>query len=520
MAAVSFLGIVLVSGSAMLGLNQLGASIVNLVESDFPLAENIADIEILQLRQSVALERTVLDAVRFGTKDFEYLQGVEHFRSIDQKISLEFSHIIALLNEKAKNSAQAELEIIHQLLEEVQSAHSNYSAQATVLFDDLGRSSDVRVESLDQQMRSLLDKEEHLAEQLASINAHLVQYVAERGVDLEHLEASWLQKIAIAGLLISIFCAVIFILIYRSVKAQLGVDPEELVLEVKKIAEGNLIASGINDAGLHTGVYASVCAMRERLAEIIGEAAQISLMVRQGAGELSAGNMGLSERTEHQAASLEETASSAEQIAMTVHRNAGSAKSACALASSTAKQAEGGGETAKAAVNAMEVISASSEKINAITSVIDEIAFQTNLLALNAAVEAARAGEQGRGFAVVANEVRQLAGRSASAAKEIKELIDTSVKQVQGGTDLVRETGEELQKIVGSVTELTKIVTQITDASEQQSMDVDQINQALTQLDTSTQQNTALVEEAAATSESLSQLASQLNQKVGYFSVA
>jgi methyl-accepting chemotaxis protein len=151
--------------------------------------------------------------------------------------------------------------------------------------------------------------------------------------------------------------------------------------------------------------------------------------------------------------------------------------------------------------------------------VIDEIAFQTNLLALNAAVEAARAGEQGRGFAVVANEVRQLAGRSASAAKEIKDLIDTSVKQVHGGTNLVRETGVELQKIVGSVSELSKIVAQMTDAGEEQSIDVDQINQALTQLDTSTQQNTALVEEAAATSESLSLLASQLNQKVGYFSL-
>lgn len=172
-----------------------------------------------------------------------------------------------------------------------------------MLFGKLGRSSDVRVENLDQQFCTLLDKEERLAEQLASINAHLVEYVTKRGADLEHLEASWLQKIAIAGLLTSVLSATIFSLIYRSVKAQLGVDPEELVLEVKKIAKGNLVASGFNDASLHTGVYASVCAMRERLAEIIGEAAQISLMVSQGTGELSAGNMGLSERTEHRAQS-------------------------------------------------------------------------------------------------------------------------------------------------------------------------------------------------------------------------
>lgn len=520
MAAVSFLGLVLISGLAMLGLNQLGASIIKLVDSDFPLAENIADIEILQLQQSVTLERTVLDAVRLGTKEPDYLQGVQRFSVIDQKVSLEFSHIISLMNNKTEESAQGELDKIRQLLAEVQNAHSQYSEQAVILFGELGNSTDVRVESMGQKMEALLDKEEHLAEQLAAINAHLVQYVTERGGDLERLETSWLQKITLIGLLTSFFSALIFVLVYRSVRAQLGVDPEELVLEVKKIADGNLVASSANEAALHTGVYASVCAMRERLAEIIGEAAGISLMVQQGTGELSAGNMGLSERTEHQAASLEETASSAEQIAMTVRRNADSAKSACALADNTAKQAEGGGKTAKAAVDAMEGISASSEQISAITSVIDEIAFQTNLLALNAAVEAARAGEQGRGFAVVANEVRQLAGRSASAAKEIKELIDTSVKQVHGGTNLVKSTGEELQKIVGSVNELTKIVTQITDASEQQSIDVDQINQALTQLDTSTQQNTALVEEAAATSESLSQLASQLNQKVGYFSVA
>jgi len=519
-AAMSFFCLVLIGGLSMAGLNQLGKSIVELVESDFPLAQNVADVEILQLEQAVSLERTILDAFRHGTDNTEYRRDVQVFFEIDQRIAEKFSEILTLFAESSKNSQGSELSEVASLFVEVEKAHSDYSKQVSAFFDDIESRADFSLEEVDQKMRSLLDKEEHLAKRLAEINHQFSQYAVARGKALEELEVRWLQIITSVVALMSIGCAVVFSLIYFSVKKQLGVDPEVLVEEVQKITAGNLVATNANSAQEHTGVYASVCSMRERLAEIIGEAVQISLMVRRGTGELSVGNMGLSERTEQQAASLEETSSSAEQIAATVRLNADNAKSASSLADNTARLAEGGGRTATAAVDAMEGISSSSEQISEISSVIDEIAFQTNLLALNAAVEAARAGEQGRGFAVVASEVRQLAGRSASAAKEIKELIETSVQQIQGGTSLVRNTGDELQKIVASVNELTKFVTQITVASEQQSVEVDQINQALMSLDTSTQQNTALVEEAAATSESLSELASQLDQKVSYFSVA
>ena len=240
--------------------------------------------------------------------------------------------------------------------------------------------------------------------------------------------------------------------------------------------------------------------------------------VRGGAAELSSASVGLSERTERQAANLEETASSTDELTSTVKRNAENARSANRLAQETRRRAAQSGEVASRAVHAMQDINASSEKIADIIGVVDEIAFQTNLLALNAAVEAARAGEQGRGFAVVASEVRQLAGRSASAAKEIKELIEDSVQKVQDGTGLVQESGTALEDIVGSVASLTEIVGQITVASDEQAVGIEQINQALVHMDGVTQQNTAMVEEATATSRAMNDRAERLSSRIGYFS--
>jgi methyl-accepting chemotaxis protein len=254
-----------------------------------------------------------------------------------------------------------------------------------------------------------------------------------------------------------------------------------------------------------------------KLLAMVSEIRLVSSQIGSAAGEISQGNNDLSQRTEEQAASLEETASSMEELTSTVRQNADNSKQANVLAASARAEAEAGGEVIESTISAMTAINVASTKIEDIISVIDEIAFQTNLLALNAAVEAARAGEQGRGFAVVAAEVRSLAQRSAAAAKEIKVLIKDSVEKVDEGTRLVDESGSTLAGIVNSVTRVSDIIAEIAVASSEQTAGIDQVGKAITQLDEVTQQNAALVEEAAAASESMDEQARSLNTQMDFF---
>lgn len=299
---------------------------------------------------------------------------------------------------------------------------------------------------------------------------------------------------------------------------RIGGDPAEVYAFATSISAGDLRTKEGDTE--RVGAYAAIVSMRDNLREIISEVASISTEVRTGSQEISTGNFGLSERTESQASDLQNTASSMEEITSTVKQNASNAESARQLADETLARAKVGGEVSTKTGSAMNAIADSSTKIVEIISVIDEIAFQTNLLALNAAVEAARAGEQGRGFAVVASEVRQLAGRSSAAAKEIKGLIEDSVGKVQDGATLVSSSEKELSGIVKSMEELSEFVNRISIASSEQSLGVEEINKALIQIDSSTQQNAALVEEAAATSETMSQKANDLAEKVSYFKAA
>ena len=259
--------------------------------------------------------------------------------------------------------------------------------------------------------------------------------------------------------------------------------------------------------------------MDERLKATVAEVRHGADSVSTAAQQIASGNDDLSQRTQEQASSLEETAASMEQMTSTVKQNAENASHANQLARGAREQAERGGEVAGRAIVAMGEINTSSRKIAEIVGLIQEIAFQTNLLALNAAVEAARAGEQGRGFAVVASEVRNLAQRSAGAAKEIKGLIEDSAEKVRGGSELVNQSGKALAEIVESVKKVTDIVAEIAAASQEQSAGIDQVNHAVMQMDEMTQQNAALVEEASAAARAMHEQAGELTRQIAFFKI-
>lgn len=322
---------------------------------------------------------------------------------------------------------------------------------------------------------------------------------------------------ALAALAVSLVSA---LLITRSIIRQLGGEPDDAAAAADRVASGDLTTDVVVKAGDSTSLMHSMKTMRQSLVGIVSQVNVSTGAIASAASQIASGNLDLSSRTEQQAASLEETAASMEELTATVKRNSEHARQANELAASASVVSERAGNVVSQVVQTMGSINQASQKIVEIIAVIDGIAFQTNILALNAAVEAARAGEQGRGFAVVASEVRSLAQRSATAAKEIKALISGSVEQVQVGNQLVDEAGATMKDVVDGVKRVTLIMGEIMSASEEQATGIEQINLALTQMDQVTQQNAALVEEAAAAAESMREQADALVSAVSVFKLA
>ncbi|WP_447864531.1 methyl-accepting chemotaxis protein [Kluyvera sichuanensis] len=323
-------------------------------------------------------------------------------------------------------------------------------------------------------------------------------------------------------ILFSVMIAVLAVIIsvWLGVRKTLIEPLNRLIDSIRHIAGGDLVKRIDVESDNEMGELAhSLRHMQGELARTVGEVRQGAHAIYSGASEIAMGNNDLSSRTEQQAASLEETAASMEELTATVKQNAENARQASHLALSASETAQKGGKVVDNVVQTMRDITASSQKIADIISVIDGIAFQTNILALNAAVEAARAGEQGRGFAVVAGEVRNLAQRSAQAAREIKSLIEDSVNRVDLGSTLVESAGETMDEIVNAVTRVTDIMGEIASASDEQSRGIDQVGLAVSEMDRVTQQNASLVEESAAAAAALEEQASRLTQAVAVFRI-
>jgi len=352
------------------------------------------------------------------------------------------------------------------------------------------------IAALDQ----LLDYQTREARDLAESSA--TQFAVSRGL---------LVVLGAAALAVG---AVLALALTRSIVGPL----KQAAALTEQVAQGDLTVAIEHGRRDEIGqLFDALSHMTERLATTVGQVRDDAVSIDGASREIAQGNLDLSRRTEHQAGALEETASSMEELTLAVKQNSHNAREANALAQSASEVAGKGGEVVSQVVDTMENINAFAHKITDITSVIDGIAFQTNILALNASVEAARAGEQGRGFAVVAGEVRNLAQRSASAAKEIKVLINDSAERIASGSALAQEAGATMKEVVQSVQKVTNIIGAISMASTEQEHGIQQVNAAIADMDGVTQQNAALVEEAAAAADAMQMKARELAEWVGYF---
>ncbi|WP_186145329.1 methyl-accepting chemotaxis protein [Burkholderia gladioli] len=488
-----------VGGLGLVALNQTGAAFDEIVGGDLPAIRSLSDTSSYLLRTRVALDR-----VRALTES----GNVEETQSALNRAQ-------ALYEQSAQNwqafQAARKLGIDSALLDEANTRHDALKTAVDAEFAAIKGGDIAGYHAIaDAQISPMFVAYDGT---VANLTAALEKRVASHREDTQSQISLMITCIAIG-----IGLSVVMIVVVRLALRGLIVGPlERAIGQFERIAAGDLSEpvrefGNSNEIGrLFTGIGRMQKAMTEMVKSVHRGAESIDV----GAHEIASGNVDLSQRTEQQAASLQETASSMEQLTGTVRQNAENARQASQLAVNASDIATRGGDVVSEVVTTMQAISVSSNKVVDIIGTIEGIAFQTNILALNAAVEAARAGEQGRGFAVVAGEVRSLAQRSATAAKEIKQLIGDSADNVRSGSELVERAGATMAEIVQAVRRVTDIIGEISAASHEQSTGIEQINRAVGQMDAVTQQNAALVEQAAAAAASLEDQTRQLKAVVG-----
>jgi methyl-accepting chemotaxis protein len=496
----------------LLTLMLLGGAAVGLGAMHFQ-NEGMRQIYEEELSPTETLSRINTDSLMSFVVLGEAASKVSNKDAVKQKVA-EFQKYQDEMNKLKADFVKVPMSAdVKKLYDKWQSTNADYDQAKSDMVDALNQGDEGSSDVLELQVRPLLmDRQTQLGKLIEAKRDEASAIYAKETAQYQTVRALSIGSLAI-GLFI---CLLIGVLVVRSIIRTLS----HTVSVAHQIAEGKLghdiQVTRSDELGQLQEAFR---AMDERLSAIVGEVRHGSGSVSTAAQQISRGNDDLSQRTQEQASSLEETASSMEEMTSTVKQNAENASHANQLARGAREQAERGGEVVAQTVVAMREINSSSKKISDIVSLIDEIAFQTNLLALNAAVEAARAGEQGRGFAVVATEVRNLAQRSAGAAKEIKGLINDSAGKVKAGSELVDQSGKALAEIVESVKKVTDIVAEIAAASSEQSAGIDQVNHAVLQMDEMTQQNAALVEESAAAARAMHEQANELSRQVSFFQI-
>ncbi len=497
----------------LIAVTALGISGMSLIQDRL---ENIVNVSNKQSRMILDMRAIVYDR-QVSLRNLTLITDLDDMAKDLKKIekqSKDYSELEAKLLDSLKrdpNFNKDEKDLLAKLKEKEKAAESLPN-----LAKDLGlaNNQEAATISLIKKIRPVQDAWLNVLDEMVALGDKQAVAVAEEARSAFSYSRNLLLILGCAALVLGIVAA---IFITRSLLKQLGGEPDYAAEIASKIASGDLSGVIYSESADSDSLIHEMKTMRDSLVNIVGQVRVGTDTIATASREIASGNLDLSSRTEQQASSLEKTTASMKELTTTVKQNADNAREANKLAASASDVARQGGVVVAEVVDTMSSINESAKKIVDIISVIDGIAFQTNILALNAAVEAARAGEQGRGFAVVASEVRSLAQRSAAAAKEIKTLIGDSVEKVEIGSKLVGQAGATIDEVVSSVRHVTDIIAEISAASQEQSTGIEAVNLAIIEMDGMTQQNAALVEEAAAAAQSLQDQAGELAKVVSIF---
>ena len=513
--AVLLLAVAVVIGLSYVGMQGLGDALDEMSERNIPLSTAVNEISSNLLSQSAWLLRCSMAAQRDDADGVD--NAAFEFKLLGSFVDVAIDSIVLSLEENIERAQHAEDSELHQTyrsnFDNVRTLLVQFNAEAKQFFVLLQQGEIALAEAQLPEVELVI---EELTEETLAFRADVGRLTTAAAVAAKQRGNQMTQNMFVFSIAAALLSLILVLFVVRSIYRQLGADPSELVAITKSLAAGSLVMKHKKET---FGVYGSISQTVKRLNEVITGIMVVSTEVNSAAHQVQTGNVDLSSRTQEQASSLEEIAASMEEMTGTVRQSADNAQRAAELAVIARDNAANGSEIVTRTIQAMTDIDESSEKIAEILDLIDDISFQTNLLALNAAVEAARAGEQGRGFAVVAAEVRQLAGRSTRASKDIKRLIKDSGKKVHQGIKLVHQAGSTLAEILDSSKEVSDLVAEISSASREQDAGIQGVAQAVAQMEEMTQANAALVEETAAASHAVRDQANTLQALIEYFEI-